>query len=255
MKICIRLKSIRSIILTAFIVLLLPFPAAAITINVLQDSTIYNNGNVNGSGQGLFAGASGNGTIQRGLIEFDLSSISAGSIITNVTLTMHVNSVGSANTVDTITLNTLLQSWNAGTAGGGNATNGGGSGYAANPGDATWTSSGSSPWAAGGAFNTSISDSLEIGGIGFYTFSGTDLISNIQNWVDNPETNFGWILRGNELINGSSKRFSSSENTGSGGANVPLLNIEYQVAVVPIPASAWLLASGLIALIGVSRGK
>ena len=246
-------KFIRPTMLIAYIALLLPCTATAVTINVLQDTTIYNTGTANGSGQGLFAGASGNGTVQRGLIKFDLSSVVAGSIITNVTLTMHVNSMGSANTVDTITLNTLSQDWNEATAGGGNATKGGGSGYTANPGDATWTSSGISPWTAGGAFNTIISDSLQIGSTGFFTFSDANLITDIQNWINNPDANFGWILRGNELTNGSSKRFSSSENTGGGGTNVPVLNIEYQAAVVPLPAAVWLFTSGLLSLIGVSR--
>jgi hypothetical protein len=246
-------KFILPTMLITYIALLLPCTATAVTINVLQDTTIYNTGTANGSGQGLFAGASGNGTVQRGLVEFDLSSIATGSIITNVTLTMYVNSMGSANTVDTITLNTLSQDWNEATAGGGNATKGGGSGYTANPGDATWTSSGISPWADGAAFNTTISDSLQIGSLGFHTFSGANLITDIQNWVNNPDTNFGWILRGNELTNGSSKRFSSSENTGGGGTNVPVLNIEYQAAVVPVPAAVWLFTSGLLSLIGVSR--
>jgi len=253
MKVFNQSKSIRPTMLIAYITLLLPCTATAITLNALQDTTIYNNGNANGSGQGLFAGASGNGTVQRGLIEFDLSSISPGSTITNVSLTMHVNSIGSANTVDTITLNTLTQDWNAGTAGGGSATKGGGSGYTANAGDATWTSSGISPWTAGGAFNTTVSDSVQIGSIGFYTFSSINLVSDIQNWVNNPDSNFGWVIRGNELTNSSSKRFSSSENTGGGGANVPTLNVEYQATVVPVPAAIWLFGSGLIALIGFSR--
>lgn len=247
----------RSVFLAVLSTLFLAGAASAATINefALQDTTIYNNGNANGSGQGLFAGASGSSVVQRGLIEFDLSAISAGSIITNVSLTMHVNSVGSANTTDTITLNTLSQDWNAGTAGGGSATKGGGSGYTPNTGDATWSSSGYASWPNGGAFDSTVSDSLQITGIGYYTFSGANLITNIQSWVDNPDSNFGWVLRGNELTAGSSKRFSSSENTGNGGANVPVLNIEYQTTVVPVPAAAWLFSAGLITLFGMSRNK
>jgi len=213
-------------ILIALSVLLFPFTASAATFYALQDATLYSNGNANGGGPAIFAGVSGNGTVQRGLLEFDLSSISPGSIITSVTLTLHVNAIGSANTTDTITLNTLSQNWNAGLASTGGTIKGGGSGTTPNAGDATWTSSGSTAWTPGGAFNTSISDSVLISDIGFYNFSGAGLLTDIQSWVDNASTNNGWIIRGNELTTSSSKRFSSSENTGNGGANVPLLTIE-----------------------------
>lgn len=250
-----KFKILTEFNLIVLTVLFLPGTVVAATFNALQDTTIYDSGNVNGSGQGMFVGASGGGVMQRGLVEFDLSSIAVGSIVTSVTLTMHVNSIGSGGTTETITLNTISQDWNAGIAGAGGATKGGGSGVAPNAGDATWTSSGFSAWTAGGAFNSTISDSLSIGSTGFHAFTGVNLISDVQAWVDNSSLNYGWLLRGNESTPGSSKRFSTSENTGGGGSYVPVLTIEYQAAVVPVPAAVWLFGSGLFVLVGASRRK
>jgi hypothetical protein len=35
----------------------------------------------------------------------------------------------------------------------------------------------------------------------------------VQSWVDNPATNFGWVLRGDETSSGSAKRFDSRQNS------------------------------------------
>ncbi len=225
---------------------------AAATFNVLQDTTIYDSGNVNGTGQGMFVGRSSDGSIKRGLIEFDLSSITAGAVVTSASLTMHVNR-DSSGLLETVAMHAVSQSWNAGTSGTGGASKGGGGGVPASPGDATWTSSGNAAWPAGGAFEPAVTASIQVAGTGFYTFSGGSLVSDIQGWIDNPGMNFGWILIGNEFVNSTAKRFSSSENTGAGGANVPVLTVEFQATVVPVPAAVWLMGSGMLMLLGMGR--
>ena len=222
--------------------LLSPIFVSADTFNASKDTTIYSNGNSNGTGQGLFAGRSGSGSFQRGLIAFDISSIPAGATITNVTLRLHLNAFGNANTTDTVTLNAITQDWNEATVGTGDAASGGGDGVAPAAGDAVWTSSGIAPWPAGGAFNATVSGSAIVGPIfdSLHTFTGAGLITDVQSWVDNTTSNYGWIIRGLEGGNNSSKRFSSKENTGGGGANVPLLTVEYTTGVVytgldPVP--------------------
>ena len=61
--------------------------ADTVVLNPIQDSTIYqdNVGNSNGGGEFFFAGQNGGASPRRGLIQFDLSAIPAGSVITGVT--------------------------------------------------------------------------------------------------------------------------------------------------------------------------
>ncbi|MEE9494350.1 MAG: DNRLRE domain-containing protein [Gammaproteobacteria bacterium] len=226
--------------------------AASIDLHASKDTSIYDNGRVNGTGQGVFVGKAGNDIVQRSLIAFDLGAIPAGSTIDNVTLTMHVNAQGFFGATENITLNALNADWNEAANGSGDADSGGGGGVTAVAGDATWTDSGNGAWTAGGDFNATASASTAVDGLGFHNWSSASLITDIQNWVDNGD-NYGWILRGNEINGGSSKRFSSRENTGSGGTRVPLLTIEF--TPVPVPAAVWLFGSGLIALAGIARRK
>ncbi len=235
-------KRLRTAYMSALALLVISGQATADTFLASKDTTIYDTGNVNGTGMGLFSGANGVSQNQRGLIAFDLSSIPAGSTITSVSLTLHVNAVGSSSGAIPITLNAITQDWNEASTGAGVETNGGGSGVTANPGDATWTSSGIAPWTAGGAFNPTVSSSTVVSGANaFYTFNDAGLIADVQGWIDTPGTNFGWIIRGIENTSGSSKRFSSRENTGAGGANVPLLTVTYDAPAtsglppVPVP--------------------
>jgi cytochrome c peroxidase len=228
----------------ALLTLLLPNLASAVTFTASKDTTIYDNGNVNGTGGGLFAGTNGVDVNQRGLIAFDLSSIPSGSTITNVSVDLHVNVAALNSGAISITLNALTQDWNEASTGTGGETSGGGNGVvSSDPNDATWTSSGITAWTAGGAFNPVESSSLVISSVGtFNTFTGPGLITDVQTWVDNPGTNYGWIIRGLENSNSSSKRFSSRENTGSSGANVPFITIEYDAppatGLLPVPVPA-----------------
>ncbi len=210
-------------------------PAATFTAS--KDTTIYDSGTVNGTGGGLFVGTNGQDTNQRGLIAFDLSAIPAGSTVTSVSLRLHVNAQGFNSGADTVSINAVTQTWNEAAGGEGGATSGGGAGVPAVAGDATWFSSGLNNWTSpGGDYNPVASSSLVVDGVGvFHTFTGAGLVSDVQAWVNDPGSNYGWIIRGKENSNSSSKRFSSRENTGNGGANVPLLTVTYDTGITPLP--------------------
>ena len=58
------------------------------------------------------------------------------------------------------------------------------------------------------------------------TWDSTDeMIADVQGWLDDPETNFGWIVLGNEADSPTAKRFHSRENPEE--EYRPTLVIEY----------------------------
>lgn len=60
------------------------------------------------------------------------------------------------------------------------------------------------------------------------------MASDVQAWLDDPNSNFGWIVIGDELPNQSSaKRFDSRESSDTG--NRPVLTIEFEPPATPTP--------------------
>jgi hypothetical protein len=55
--------------------------------------------------------------------------------------------------------------------------------------------------------------------------------ADVQSWLDEPGTNFGWLLRGNEATLSTAKRFDSRENPIL--ANQPVLVVDYTAAPRP----------------------
>lgn len=54
------------------------------------------------------------------------------------------------------------------------------------------------------------------------------MVSDVQDWLDNPANNFGWLIKGQESVGQTAKRFDSRENPTA--ANRPLLTIYYSPA-------------------------
>ncbi|MCI0744154.1 MAG: PEP-CTERM sorting domain-containing protein, partial [Verrucomicrobia subdivision 3 bacterium] len=130
--------------------------------------------------------------------------------------------------------------------------NAGGMGGPAAPGDATWLHrfAFSDFWAApGGApgidFNPTYSSAALIFGLDSYQFEGTlDMINDVQSWLDNPGTNFGWMLMtSSEELPFTGRRFASREDPNGAG---PLLFVEYEP--IPEPATWALIAVGAAVL-------
>jgi hypothetical protein len=67
--------------------------------------------------------------------------------------------------------------------------------------------------------------------------------SIIQNWIDDPTTNYGLILISNTTLNQTDLKFASSE-----GFSAPMLY--FDVTPVPVPSSMFLLFSGLLLFFG-----
>jgi len=222
-------------VLGFFVVLGLAGPAAAdiVSLQASKDNSLYSeSGSLsNGAGNYFFAGRTNSGNTRRGLIAFDVAAaIPAGSTITQVTLTLYMSQ--SQAGLETVALHRVLTDWGEGTSAAGGQEGGGGS---AADGDATWlytfynsTNPPTSPaWASpGGDYFVFLSASKAIGTTGSYTWASTlALLVDVQGWVDNPSTNFGWILIGNEGQTQTTKRFNSRSNGNT--STRPVLTITF----------------------------
>lgn len=184
-------------------------------MRALKDDTLYKTSGgefKNGAGQWVFSGQTGGSLVRRGLYAFDVAGqVPAGVTITGASLTLNM-SRSLAGDID-IGLHQVLTDWQEGVGqGSGNE----GAGISAVSGDVTWTDSilGSQLWdEAGGDFTSDASATAVVGEIGSYTWSSTSaLVADVQSWLDNPDSNFGWLVLGDETGNRATKRFDSRKN-------------------------------------------
>ena len=207
------------------------FGQMIVNISSSKDNTLYedvNGGLSNGAGDHIFAGTTGGGSgnaIRRGLLAFDVAgNIPAGANIISVTLSLNMSRSISGN--QTVTLHKVLSDWGEGTSHAGGEEGGG---APATPNDATWlhTFYNTAFWTnAGGDFDASVSASQSVGFVGAYTWgSSPEMVADVQDWLDNPATNFGWLLMCNESVAATAKRFDTKENPTV--ANRPLLTVNY----------------------------
>lgn len=220
------------------------FSDVPVDLNPDKDNTLYEDsaGSLSSGAFGeLFAGkisSIGGEYLRRGLLHFDVAgSVPSGATITNASLTLQLIRENDF-TSRTIDVNRVLQDWGEGTSDPGF----GGGGAPATPGDATWIHtfySGSTWTNPGGDFDNTSSASQVVDTVGSYSWTSGQLIADVQDWLDNPASNFGWILIGNEIDLQTVRAFSSREGTVQ-----PVLSIEY----VPEPATLSLLGLGAMAL-------
>jgi FtsP/CotA-like multicopper oxidase with cupredoxin domain len=188
--------------------------AATVVLNGAKDNTLYqtyvgSTTNSNGKGEHLFAGRTDDGYLRRGLIAFDLTAIPAGSTITGATLVLYMSRT--RDMADDITIHRVLANWGEGSS---NAGQEEGKGIQATLGDATWLHRHypTSLWTtAGGEFRANSSGSTSVNREGFYSWSSTGIVADVQFWFNNPGSDFGWLVKGNEAEAKTSKRFDSRE--------------------------------------------
>ena len=187
--------------------------AGVVTLPSIRDNVIFQENLSNSNGQGyLFAGDAGGGGIRRALLKFDATAtIPAGAQIQSVQLNLHVSRASFASPLPA-SLHKTLADWGEGNS---NAGERSGGGAPAQAGDATWVARffGGALWTtSGGDFVPAASWTGELGGIGIYTLNSTpQLIADVQGWLDNSASNFGWILRGDESQPGTARRIDSRE--------------------------------------------
>jgi spore coat protein A, manganese oxidase len=208
--------------------------ADVININPVKDNTLYEyvpaDGDLsNALGDHFFTGETAVGELRRGVLAFDIAgSVPAGSTITSVTLTLNMSRTPS-NDARIVELHRLQADWGEGTS---QASGQEGAGAPATTNDATWRHRfyNSIFWTTqGGDFFGTVSASQSVAGIGSYAWTSAQMAADVQSWLDNPATNFGWLVLGDESAGATAKRFDTRES-----ATPPVLTIQYTVST-PTP--------------------
>ena len=162
----------------------------------------------------------------RGLFKFDLTSLPANATILSVTVTLTVTKLPSPAVGSVFALNRVLVDWGEGNGAGA------GSGAMATAGEATWNerfyaeTAWQSPGAAAGSdYVATFSVTNFIDALGSYTFaSSPGLVADVQSWVGNPGTNFGWmLLTQDEGTVGTVRRFATREDP----IQTPVVTVQY----------------------------
>jgi hypothetical protein len=249
--------------------------SASVTIGASKDNSIFQNfpSNSGGGAAGIYVGGTATKSPRRGLIAFDVAdNVPAGATITSVQLTLY--SALGGGTTNAVELHRLSADWGEGSAGSDlDSVQFGGGGFDAAPGNATWNERffGFAAWTnpgANGDFNPAASATALIGvpnpdwtnPTAYNWLSTPALVSDVQGWLDNSATNFGWILiNSDETSQGTARAFfSRSATLDTNGFPLlhdvhPALTITY-MNVVPEPAAGVLLiVSGTMLTAGSRR--
>ncbi len=216
-----------------------PSPARGdvVVVPCAADNTLFQDADgdtSSGAGTSLYAGVNGQERVRRAVLRFALEGfVPAGSRIDAAVLALHV-----ASAPDTVarrfSLHRLARAWGEGASAGA-----GGSGAPAQPGDATWLHAfhpGDAWTAPGGDFVAIAAADAPAGDVGAWTWSGAGLVADVQAWVDAPASNFGWILRGDEAVARSVRRFDSRESEIA--AFRPSLTLHY-AGTLPARTPTW----------------
>lgn len=212
-------------------IVLFPVPPGPKTVVLApsKDATLYQTPDgslANGVGLHIFAGSTNGRLARRALLAFDIASkIPAGSKITRVVLTLHVSQT--ITSAQTVRLHAVTRDWSEGPSNAGAGRDG--IGRPSEPGDVTWVHNifPGALWSTpGGDFAGPADSSAAVGGFGTDPVwdSSPAMVARVQDWLDHPTANFGWILIGDETKATTAKRFDSREGTF---ATPPSLTVEY----------------------------
>ncbi|HEX6882443.1 MAG TPA: hypothetical protein VF530_03620 [Planctomycetota bacterium] len=204
---------------------------------------------------GRIGGFGGGVGLRRGLLAFDVAgSVPAGAMITSATLTLECSRVPLLDngTPRTHALHRATADWGEGTSEAGINV---GTGDDPTPGDATWSHTffPGSFWASpGGDFVGGASGTISVPSTGSYTFASTpQLVADVQDMLDSPAGNFGWVLLGEEVASPVARAFDTREapTYPNYDGTAPVLTIEFTLPAVPA-VGPWGLGALTLLLVG-----
>jgi len=219
----------------------------SVTLTSVADTTLIETepGNNLGGAVIVNSGTTQNFTRNRGLFRFDFTGqIPPGSRITKADFVVEVTGEPKEEqNASSFGLHRVLKPWGEGDKTSPDPIHPG-LGAAATAGEATWIhrfAFTTNLWAVPGGAATNdyvpeLSAETFVYGLGDspYTFVSTPrLVADVQAWVDDPATNFGWMLIcQSEEVNFTARRFASREDAG----REPDLVIEYVPPRIDLPA-------------------
>jgi hypothetical protein len=191
----------------------------SLKVTPTKDNSIFSEGNNLSDGAGLFfyVGRTNNSAavqVRRALIRFDVSSVPANAQIQSVKLTLTtLKAAGNNTTPHNFTLHKLLNNWGEGTS------SGLGNGSPATTKDATWQNTfyPSSNWIINGGDFVNTASAATVGILNELTewssiqAGNIQMLNDVNAWVADVNTNFGWLIKGEESVRGSAKAFASRE--------------------------------------------
>lgn len=191
----------------------------SIKVTPTKDNSIFSEGNNLSDGAGLFiyAGRTNNSAavqVRRALMKFDVSSVPSNAQIQSVKLTLTtLKSAGNSTTPHNFTLHKSLSNWGEGTS------SGLGNGSPATTNDATWQNTfyPSLNWTTNGGDFVNTASATAVGIFNELTEWSSSkngngqMLNDVNSWIANPNTNHGWLIKGEESVRGSAKAFASRE--------------------------------------------
>ena len=227
---------------------IVPLQNASASITAQKDNTIFSDtapaGGITGYPSDalgyLYAGRTGlnfDAYLRRALIAFDVAAeLPTGAVIESAQVRLRLTKLGPSSGGTTLALHRLSETWGEGTS-----MNPVDAGYGAQAttGDATWVRRffDTQSWTTvGGTFTATASTSVVLSFPTTVLPSSAQIVSDVQGWLTTPASNAGWILRGNETVDGTAIQISSVQK----GGFPPVLEVTYAAAPPSTRYETWL---------------
>jgi len=208
---------------------------AMTNLSCVADTFIINSAPNNNAGgdSGNTAGRDNALGVRRAFFRFDLTGIPAGSTVSSAELQLSVTKVPPLRVDSAFEIHRLLAAWGEGAK---TSSFPGNNGAAASANESTWNSRlhGTAAWTAPGALDdvaATASASTPVVGLGLYSWTGVDVMGDVQSWVDHPSSNYGWMVKSDNEATAKTVRDLGSRES----VNVPVLVVGYTLPSPPPP--------------------